>query len=70
MPRGYKRRKKYGLVGSSNSGPLIATALSKFADIFSEGLREWKQMPSNNFGGDMRICTQCPALKSWNQDYH
>jgi hypothetical protein len=31
-----------GLGGSSNTGPLLATALSKFADIFSEGLREWK----------------------------
>jgi hypothetical protein len=31
-----------GLAGSSNTGPLLATALSKFADIFSEGLREWK----------------------------
>ena len=31
-----------GLGGSSNTGPVLAIALSKLADIFSEGLREWK----------------------------
>jgi hypothetical protein len=31
-----------GIVGSSNTRPALATALSKFMDIFSEGLKEWK----------------------------
>jgi hypothetical protein len=44
-----------GLGGSSNTGPVLATALSKFAGIFSEGLREWKdQLMFANAASELR----------------
>jgi hypothetical protein len=41
--------KMKGMVGAAQTGTALTTALSKFADIFSDGLKEWKdqQMPPN-----------------------
>jgi len=41
--------KMKGMVGAAQTGTALATALSKFADIFSDGLKEWKdqQMLAN-----------------------
>jgi hypothetical protein len=39
----------------AHTGPVLATALSKFADIFSEGLREWKdQLMFTNAAPELR----------------
>jgi len=60
-----------GMVGASHTETALATALSKFVDIFFDGLKEWKdQQMLANAAPELcqRICASSQALKSWNQD--